>query len=269
MKTNVFLSAIFIIAVLFGNANAQIQLSHNFNERIFVATGFGFEGYYGRTGSVINVYDEDFYLIRSVNIPSQGGLLGIIVSRNIFTTDGRLTFLIWSIGSQNPISYVLELFSENGNMLNDFGYTASSGYNIYSGPNGNYRLLVYRDNSKTDIYSLPGRKSNELVSILETNDVLRSDNLQGIRFADNIVSNKAEMTVIIPNNERVTETKIAIYDMTGNVVFETTARNGNVSWDLTNPAGRFVANGTYLVIAEVKGKNGRVYAYSSRLGVKR
>ena len=100
-------------------------------------------------------------------------------------------------------------------------------------------------------------------------NIKKSDSRYGIKFAINPVSDKAEIGVILPNNERATETKIAIYDMTGNVVFSTTARD-NVSWDLRNTAaGRFVANGTYLVIAEAKDRNGKLHVYSARLGVKR
>ena len=98
--------------------------------------------------------------------------------------------------------------------------------------------------------------------------ISKSNNRYGIKLTQNPVSDKAEISVILPNNEKAIETKIAIYDMTGNVVFSTTARD-NASWDLRNSAGRFVANGTYLVIAEVKDRNGRTHAYSARLGVKR
>ena len=77
-------------------------------------------------------------------------------------------------------------------------------------------------------------------------------------FKQTIVSDKMEITL----DGRVS---FVVYDMTGNVVF-----NGNGrTWDLRNSAGRFVANGTYLVIAEVRGASGKVYAYSARLGVKR
>ena len=108
----------------------------------------------------------------------------------------------------------------------------------------------------------------ENVSISNTK---KSDNRYGIKFAVNPVSDKAEINVVLPNNEKATETKIVIYDMTGNVVFE---RRGNprgypTVWDLRNSAGRLVANGTYLVIAEVKGASGRIYAYSAKLGVRR
>ena len=103
-----------------------------------------------------------------------------------------------------------------------------------------------------------------------------SDNRYGIKFAQNIVSDKAEISVILPNNERVANANVAIYDMTGNVVFSTastastgSATGGAIIWDLRNSAGRIVANGTYLVVAEVRDRSGRVYQYSARLGVKR
>jgi hypothetical protein len=103
-------------------------------------------------------------------------------------------------------------------------------------------------------------------SIRDTN---KSENRYGIRFAQNVVSDKAVMSIVLPNNERVNNAKIVVYDMTGNVVFETTTGNGEVSWNLTNNAGRFVANGSYLVTAEAKDASGNVYQYSAKLGVKR
>ena len=100
-------------------------------------------------------------------------------------------------------------------------------------------------------------------------DAKKSDNRYGIKFAKNPVSEKAEINVMLPNNERATETKIVIYDMTGNAVFASTGSATGTVWDLRNSAGRIVANGTYLVIVEVKGASGKIYAYSARLGVKR
>ena len=106
---------------------------------------------------------------------------------------------------------------------------------------------------------------------VSNSSIIRSDNNHGIRFAENIVSERAEMSVILPNNDASAgSATIKIYDMTGNVVFVgATALGRPLSWDLRNNAGRFVANGTYLVIAEAKDRNGRVYTYSARLGVKR
>ena len=101
-------------------------------------------------------------------------------------------------------------------------------------------------------------------------NVKKSDGKHGIKFAVNPVSDNAEISVVLPHNERAVETKIAIYDMTGNVVFSTTASTASATnWDLRNSAGRFVANGTYLVITETKTASGKIYSYSARLGVKR
>ena len=96
-----------------------------------------------------------------------------------------------------------------------------------------------------------------------------NNNNYGIRFTQNIVSDKAEISVVLPNNERVAEKRVLIYDNTGNVVFTTTQRSEKTVWDLTNNAGRFVANGGYLVVVEVRSVNGRVYMYSAKLGVRR
>jgi len=103
----------------------------------------------------------------------------------------------------------------------------------------------------------------------------RSNNRYGIKFAINPVSEQAEISVVLPDASTgsATEVGVVIYDMVGNVVFEEKATNRTpvcrVIWDLRNPAGRFVANGTYLVVVEAKNINGRIYRYSARLGVNR
>ena len=110
----------------------------------------------------------------------------------------------------------------------------------------------------------------EPVTPTSIKNIKKSDNRYGIRFANNIVSDKAEISVILPNNERIVETKIVVYDMTGNVVASTgSATDGTIVWDLRNRAGRFVANGSYLIIVEAKDRNGRTHIYSARLGVNR
>jgi len=98
-------------------------------------------------------------------------------------------------------------------------------------------------------------------------EIQKSDGRTGIRLSKNVVSDKAEFEVILPS-DKVLEVKAAIYDNTGNVVFEKIERGANVSWNLTNNAGRNVANGSYLIIVEAKGVNGN-YAYSAKVGVKK
>jgi len=80
---------------------------------------------------------------------------------------------------------------------------------------------------------------------------------------------KVEISVVLPNNEKIAEAKIVIYDNLGNIVFRRNGKYSTLTWDLTNNAGRFVANGTYLIIAEIKTARGTDYHYSAKLGVKR
>jgi hypothetical protein len=101
------------------------------------------------------------------------------------------------------------------------------------------------------------------------NDIRKSDKKHGIMLTKNLVSDIAEMKVVLPNGEKVVEAKTVAYDNAGNVVFETATRSSKVIWNLRNSAGREVANGTYLVVAEVKGVSGKTYAYSTKVGVKR
>jgi len=98
----------------------------------------------------------------------------------------------------------------------------------------------------------------------------KPDSKYGIKFAKNIVNDKAEINVVLPENDKAAETKVVVYDAIGNIVFTTNSRGSEkITWDLKNSSGRFVANGSFLVIAEVKGINGMNYAYSAKLGVKR
>jgi len=98
----------------------------------------------------------------------------------------------------------------------------------------------------------------------------KSNKRFGIRFVQNIVTDgKAQISVTLPNGEKAAQTQFVIYDNVGNVVFTQTVKGERAEWDLSNAAGRIVANGAYLVIAEVKEKNGKVYAYSAKLAIKR
>ena len=93
----------------------------------------------------------------------------------------------------------------------------------------------------------------------------------GVRFAVNPVSDRAEISVVLPASAgSATEVNVIIYDMTGNAVFVgATALGRPLIWDLRNQNGRLVANGTYLVAVEAKDRNGRTHVYSARLGVNR
>jgi hypothetical protein len=69
-------------------------------------------------------------------------------------------------------------------------------------------------------------------------------------------------------------------DNLGNVVFASTSlcnrtaaldteRSRSVVWNFTNNSGRYVANGTYLVLVEAKGQSGTVYWYQTKISVNR
>jgi hypothetical protein len=83
---------------------------------------------------------------------------------------------------------------------------------------------------------------------------------RGMWFVNNPTKDVAEI--------RVAEgaiTRVVVYDAIGNIVHD----GIEPIWNLTNTAGRFVANGTYLVVVETKDKNGRVRLHSAKLGIKR
>ncbi|MDR0303458.1 MAG: hypothetical protein LBH98_01625 [Chitinispirillales bacterium] len=93
------------------------------------------------------------------------------------------------------------------------------------------------------------------------------DGKYGVWLEKAIVSDAAKINVRTPQSSRI---KIVIVDNLGNIVFE--ANGGNTDtfeWRLTNNAGRFVANGTYLMLVEAKAVGGKVYTYSTKIGVKR
>jgi len=141
---------------------------------------------------------------------------------------------------------------------------------------GEYLVKIITDNVSADNYSISQRTINVSINsriitlAIEPRGETSIKKTQksegyGIRFMKNIVSDKAEISIILPNNERIVETKIVIYDMTGNAVYS----GNNLIWNLTNNAGRFVANGSYLVFAETKGISGKAYQHYAKLGVKR
>jgi hypothetical protein len=79
-------------------------------------------------------------------------------------------------------------------------------------------------------------------------------------FVTNPVKDVAEIRVV-----EGTVTRVVVYDAIGNIVHD----GIEPIWDLTNTAGRFVANGTYLVVVETKNRDGKISRYSAKLGVKR
>jgi flagellar hook assembly protein FlgD len=97
------------------------------------------------------------------------------------------------------------------------------------------------------------------------------DNRQGIIIRKNPALTSAEFEIRTLEDAEV---KITVLDNVGNLVFfesgiKTKSNAANVRWNLQNSAGRSVADGSYLVIAEAKGLSGKVYKYWEKLGVKK
>jgi hypothetical protein len=204
------------------------------------------------------------------------------ISKGLLTSDYAKTFFITvNKITQNPpnTSYFtamitdktitlptggnIEYSKDNGNTWTNGGY--------FSGltPNTQYKFLV-RYKETDNQYA-----SESVEWILKTfvsqenpiRNIRKSDDIYGIKFTNNVVSDKAEIFV---NSEfAIRSSELKIYDMLGNVVFESNAKNGEFVWDLRNKSGRIVANGTYLAVVEAKDKNGKVHWYSAKFGVKR
>ena len=105
-------------------------------------------------------------------------------------------------------------------------------------------------------------------------DPNRQDSRYGIFFAQNPVGDKAQIYL---RNPEPASARIIIFDNLGNTVHsvETQCLRPELEsinpcetvWDLTNNAGRFVASGAYLIVAEARGMSGNVWRYSSKLSV--
>jgi hypothetical protein len=148
------------------------------------------------------------------------------------------------------------------------GYTWNDGTTALSVGNNQYFAATYTDPS--DNYeAATGNITVNVAPATPIYDIKKSNNLYGIILRSSIVSDKMEIVSITLPNDNFKEAKVVIYDNVGNVVKELKTDNkGAATWDLTNGAGRSVANGSYLVVAEVKGTKGS-YMYSAKVGVRR
>ena len=89
----------------------------------------------------------------------------------------------------------------------------------------------------------------------------------GIVLEKAVVKDLAKISV---KTEEFAKVSVRITDNLGNAIFETSGRNTETfTWDLRNKAGRFVANGTYLVVVEATGVSGKVWGYQTKVGVKK
>ena len=132
----------------------------------------------------------------------------------------------------------------------------------------------------------------EILPIDDENTSIRNhqtnNDRHGILLENAIVSDVAKISVITPEPATI---NLRILDNLGNVVFaadgvgagfarpenrtngdlggQTPPLQNAIVWNLQNQSGRFVANGTYLVIVEATGISGRRFTYSARIGINR
>jgi hypothetical protein len=145
--------------------------------------------------------------------------------------------------------------------------------------NGEYVVNIKVDDIVTQNYKLADGQAVLKVSDLFVNFSMsrdgddtpihqkqKGDKKHGILLEKAVVSQPVKIIVKTPEQAQI---NLAVYDNTGNVVYKSSGRNTDTFvWDLKNSAGRNVANGSYLIVAEAKGAKG-TYAYSAKIGVKR
>jgi hypothetical protein len=154
--------------------NAQINLEHTFDGWVnnyggyFLPPSLEYYTDFNAVTKQMRVYNEDYSLHKSISFTPPAGYSANSVSvyKNIFTTDGKLTFLV-TFNNPNQIntnSYcALRLYDENGAMLKDFGYMYLNTHGTHVTSDKKYRFLLIRyiyspatTTHKTEIYSVPG-----------------------------------------------------------------------------------------------------------------
>ena len=116
--------------------------------------------------SILQLYNLDCTLYKEIILPIQGGQVQLI-TKNIFTTDNKIAFLIEKYDWENHKSY-LYCVDENKRVIKDFGELngdiSGSGLRLVS---NEYKLFVetyYEGVYQLDVYSLPGNGEAQAVS---------------------------------------------------------------------------------------------------------
>jgi len=140
-------------------------------------------------------------------------------------------------------------------------------------PNSEYTILIRK---REDRNHFPSPEAAILVRTLavgtESVSALAGKKINAdflsISLDKKVVSNKAEFKVTALEEKSVIN--IAIYDKLGNTVFRKSGVKSNelITWNLTR-SGRSVANGSYLIVAVSKDKNGKSHKHSTMFGVRK
>lgn len=229
MKKLLFSSAIIATNFAFG----QITLEHSFNTSEQITAYSKDETIYISfipTDNKLNIYNADFSLRKTVNIPMPANYEYIwangegefSVSKHVFNTDDKYEFLVtitYSDVNLKSFSKLL-LINEDGQLLKDFHPNAGEinyrGYSqIFHDISNNKNKFIVNNviaegyKEQYDVYSLP-------TSELTTKEIKFQSKLQAFPIPTNKILN-----VINPQNG---VNKIEVFDTTGKLVL-----NKNIS----------------------------------------
>ena len=253
-----FLTMAVTTALVFSQvANGQITLEKTFDGQVgysgtYISTYQDYYTYVNAETNQIRLYNEDYSLYKTITVvPPTGLSIGSasLFSKNIITTDNKVTFFVLFTASTMPtdrnLYSTLRLYNEDNAIVKDFGYSYLFGTSYHAVSN-ECRLsilrYVYTDKITyaTDIYSLPGTVTD-----------LRSAQVEKTKQFP--YPNPANTVIVLPYKLEQGETAVMnIYNMNGQLV---DVKQIDFVFDriLLNVSG--YAKGVY--IYEVKGVSNR------------
>lgn len=184
---------------------------------------------------------------------------GITFENGTTTYNGEAQGIEINGGLPDGVSVIYRIYNGNTFILTSSRtqvgeYTVTA---IFSTTNGNYNV----PSSMTAKLTIRAQDPTQ-ISSYET-----AIKKYGILLERAVVSQEAKITVKTPEQAQI---NLVVYDNLGSVIFEANGESDDkFVWNLTNKAGRNVANGSYLIITEARGVSGKVYRYSAKVGIRR
>lgn len=197
-KRLLILGVLFIVSIV---TYGQIFLEHTFNTSVLYGNQFintGNVDYYissNQNTNQIILYNTDYSLYKTVNTTPLTGYSGPFVHyayKDVFTTDGKIVFIIIFTNpdaftnQEYNTYYYMQLINEDGVVVKELGSSYMSSASIIKLPNNDIKLSVlkwiYNEVTPsvysylTEIYSLPGTVSVELLENKSKNKMLAYPN---------------------------------------------------------------------------------------------
>ena len=206
----------------------------------------------GKYGVIIS----DKYYSKSVIDGDAGGAFAdgnfYILERS---NSGKLLFL--DAGGK-----IIRQLPFDSKFFNPFGVCGNAKGDIYVGSKEGLTLAVFA----LEGFETPTIPEDSDTLPTPVSTVSKTNKKYGILLEKSVVSDVAKINIKTPERAQI---NLVIYDNTGSAVFGISGKSTDTFvWNLTNAAGRSVANGSYLIIAKAKSTKG-TYAYSAKVGVKR